>query len=438
MRKNNKGFTLTELLAVITLIIILTSIAVVAVSRYLNGSRTKAFSNDTIVIAEAALNKYSDDRLQENFNNDLFAGSVDGKRCYSIESALIGKFAKTANDLLKGSVEVCYGDSCTYETKVWLTNGEFFIDGEIVDENTNVKSKIKDSFTSAHYSSCGVDIDSTKIKYEFAYTGTTDALTIPRTGIYKLEVWGASGQNQRYYLGGYGAYSVGEISLEKNSKIYITVGGNGNTNDGYNGGGLSNNSRAGGATHIATKSGTLPSISDYRYSDIFIVAGGGGAAHPSVRCTSANPTVEPYTRGNGGHGGGFTGSKKTCTFNSTSNYCIFGQGKTNATSGEVNISGSGGGFMSYTSPSTTYFNNCTSIVPGGDGGTGYIAYSYLTNKHMATYKFVTKGSTVEYTDITSDDDTTKTIATECVSTDAIADCAKIGDGYAKVTYLRAS
>ena len=82
MRKNNKGFTLTELLAVITLIIILTSIAVVAVSRYLNGSRTKAFSNDTIVIAEAALNKYSDDRLQENFNNDLFAGSVDGKRCY--------------------------------------------------------------------------------------------------------------------------------------------------------------------------------------------------------------------------------------------------------------------------------------------------------------------------------------------------------------------
>jgi len=80
--KDNNGFTLTELLAVIVLIIVVTGLAIAAVSSSMNKSRTKAFSNDTIVIAESALNKYADDRLNELFNNDLFNGEVSGKRCY--------------------------------------------------------------------------------------------------------------------------------------------------------------------------------------------------------------------------------------------------------------------------------------------------------------------------------------------------------------------
>lgn len=438
--RSNKGFTLTELLAVIVLIIVVTGLAIAAVSSSMNKSRTKAFTNDTIVIAESALNKYADDRLNDLFSNDLFNGEVSGKRCYSIESSLIGKFAKTANDSLKGSVEVCYGDSCTYDTKVWLTNGEFFIDGEVIDENTNVKSKIKKQFTTPHYSSCGVDIDSTKSNYEFAYTGVIDGLTVPVSGRYKLEVWGASGQDTTYFMGGYGGYSVGEMYLEKNTQLFIGVGGSGK-NGGYNGGGTSNGVTGGGATHIALKGGVLSSLANYRYDKVIIVAGGGSAAHPSVRCKSVDILTSPGSKANGGHGGGYSGSKRRCNASLTgTTYCKFGASPDNSRVQEDVHGGGGGGFMAPTNDYLTLYNNCgdTGVPSGNDGGTGYIAFQSLTNKHMATYKFVTKGSSQVNNNIENDEVEFKTIATECVSSNPIADCAKIGDGYAKITYISAS
>lgn len=442
MKNNKKGFTLTELLAVIVLIIVVTGIAIAAVSSSLNKSRTKAFSNDTIVIAESALNKYADDRLNENFSNDLFNGIYMDKRCYSVESALIGKFAKTANDTLKGSVEVCYGDSCTYDTKVWLTNGEFFIDGEEIDENSNIKSLIKDRFTSQHYSSCGVDIEAENANYEFAYTGAVDGITIPRTGKYKLEVWGASGQDTTYFMGGYGGYSVGEMYLEKNTQLFIAVGGSGK-NGGFNGGGVLNGMTGGGATHIALMDGVLSSLGNYRYDKVILVAGGGGAAHPSVRCKTVDILTTPGAKGNGGHGGGYTGSKLRCNASTTgTSNCKFGASLNSSTVTEAAYSGGGGGFIANNpNPDTqTLYNNCgdSGVPAAGDGGTGYIAFQSLSNKHMATYRFLTKGSTVVNNGIENDDAQFKTIATECVSSSPIADCAKLGDGYAKITYLSAN
>lgn len=438
--KDNNGFTLMELLAVIVLVIVVTGLTIAAVSSSMNKSRTKAFSNDTIVIAESALNKYADDRLNELFNNDLFNGEVSGKRCYSIESSLVGKFAKTANDSLKGSVEVCYADSCTYDTKVWLTNGEFFIDGEEIDENTNVKSKIKKQFTTPHYSSCGVDIQASKSNYEFAYTGVIDGVTIPRSGRYKLEVWGASGQDTTYFMGGYGGYSVGEMYLEKNTQLFIGVGGSGK-NGGFNGGGTSNGTTGGGATHIALMGGVLSTLTNYRYDKVIIVAGGGGAAHPSVRCKTVDIFTSPGSKANGGHGGGYTGSKLRCNASSTgTSTCKFGASPDDASVQEDVRSGGGGGFMAAKADYLTLWNNCgdSGVPSANDGGTGHIAYQSLTNKHMATYKFVTKGSTTVNSGIENEDTEFKTIATECVSSTPTADCAKIGDGYAKITYLSAN
>ena len=75
--------------------------------------------------------------------------------------------------------------------------------------------------------------------YNFAYTGSIQTFTAPRTGIYQLETWGAQGgnaedtENNLVARGGYGAYAKGEVFLTQGETIYINVGGQ----NGYGGGG---------------------------------------------------------------------------------------------------------------------------------------------------------------------------------------------------------
>ena len=71
----------------------------------------------------------------------------------------------------------------------------------------------------------------------YNYTGSVQQVDLP-AGTYKLEVWGAQGGNASSYVGGKGGYSVGNLRLNNNSKIYVYVGGKGSNNvAGFNGGG---------------------------------------------------------------------------------------------------------------------------------------------------------------------------------------------------------
>lgn len=147
----------------------------------------------------------------------------------------------------------------------------------------------------------------------FSYTGGMQSFTVPADGIYKLEVWGAvgaSGGDWNGNPGGTGGYSVGYKTLKKGTTLYICCGGYGKgswasygADGGYNGGGYGRcaepreyrgASGGGGATHIATVSGVLSSLSAYKNTgEILIVAGGGGGGGGSS--------------GNGGSGGGTSG-----------------------------------------------------------------------------------------------------------------------------------
>ena len=83
---------------------------------------------------------------------------------------------------------------------------------------------------------------------DFSYTGSYQEYIAKDNGYYKLECWGAqgAGSHQDGELGyaGRGGYSVGQLYLEKDEKLYVYVGGQGNARNsagtvagGYNGGG---------------------------------------------------------------------------------------------------------------------------------------------------------------------------------------------------------
>ena len=241
----------------------------------------------------------------------------------------------------------------------------------------------------------------TKSIYEFAYTGSEQTFIAEMSGNYKLEVWGAQGGSS----GGVGGYSIGTYSLSKSQTIYINVGGAGgdgnNGSGGYNGGGRGYASTAicaggGGATHIATISGLLSTLSSNK-DKILIVAGGGGGY-----CECG---------GTGGVGGGISGGGSNP--GTQTGGASFGLGA-GVSSGSCMRGGGGGG----------YYGGSHANNDAGYGGSGYIGNSLLTNKVMYCYNCDE-----------SSDESTKTISTTCTNATATENCAKQGAGYVKITYI---
>lgn len=237
----------------------------------------------------------------------------------------------------------------------------------------------------------------------YSYTGEVETFIVPKDGIYRLEVWGASGGSLietgtsilDNYQGGKGGYSSGNITLTKNTELYIVVGeaGSGTFDTGktfpntYNGGGGVNGSTSvnhitasgGGATHIAitTNRGELKNYENYK-SEILIVAGGGGGARDQANHVAA------ARWGNGGAGGGLQGIGASSSNGSLTNFTVmstfagtqssgfaFGQGGT----GSLQSGGGGGYYGGYSG------NTNDTLYPGsGSGGSGYLSTRLINPK----------------------------------------------------------
>lgn len=150
---------------------------------------------------------------------------------------------------------------------------------------------------------------------KFTYSGdgvtfTTQTFTAPADGLYKLEVYGASGGDGRLIedistagTGGNGGYAYGYKILKKGDALYVGVGAcNKSRTRSANGGGASSpiaDGSGGGATHIAlTNRGELKNYMNYQ-SEVLLVGGGGGAA--------GGTDYKNAGIGNGGNGGGLNG-----------------------------------------------------------------------------------------------------------------------------------
>jgi hypothetical protein len=190
----------------------------------------------------------------------------------------------------------------------------------------------------------------------FDYTGNVQTYTVPLTGTYKIECWGAQGFGAWQggnITDGYGGYSYGDIKLRSGQMLYIYVGGydpykefEGADNDvynSYNGGGIGE-ARGGGATHIATTNrGELRNYISYQ-DEVIIVAGGGGGLEWG---------------GKGGDGGGMTGNNGNSQANNTFAQSASAMGGSQ-TSGGISVA-----FSAY--------ENSSILVNGsfGQGGDGY-------------------------------------------------------------------
>ena len=211
----------------------------------------------------------------------------------------------------------------------------------------------------------------------FDYTGAVQSITLPK-GTYKLECWGAQGgysssnSGIEVGMGGKGGYSVGTITLNQKTPIYIYAGGvgsisgNGKADGGFPNGGSSWASNTSEGAGGGGGSSDIRIGTDSLHARVIVAGGGGGGGED-------NET--------GGYGGGETGgtSGSGTPGSQTAPSGYFGIG------GHTSHDGGGGGGGWYgacpaggqTTPATS---NSWDDTSGSPGGSGYV-YTSSTAKN---------------------------------------------------------
>ena len=219
---------------------------------------------------------------------------------------------------------------------------------------------------------------------DFNYTGSVQSKTL-KPGTYTLECWGGQGGTYSSYIGGYGGYSKGTITLAKTTTVYVSVGGAGSsssTTAGFNGGGtgISSGRGGGGATDVRIGQNSL-------YSRVIVAGGGGGAGVTSANANPCgcgggeyggdgyyNDTTGSYTIGQNRCGGSASQTAGGKTW-STSTQATFGQG------GNASGYSCGGGGGGWYGGGGAYDNDSDSDGRWGGGGSGYFYISYSAKNY---------------------------------------------------------
>ncbi len=212
--------------------------------------------------------------------------------------------------------------------------------------------------------------------------------TVPTTGYYQIELWGAQGgSSSGSIIGGKGAYTKGVILLNAGEAIYLYAGKQGSgATGGYNGGGNAGslaNARGGGGASDVRFFATNPTAADLLWnstlglnSRIMVAAGGGGSdggfegslggAGGDLRGLygTFSPNITGLTRaGGGGQSSGGAGSVGITTGSPGS----FGIG---GSAINTNNYGGGGGSGYYGGGSGAYNSG---VISSGGGGSSFIS-----------------------------------------------------------------
>lgn len=217
----------------------------------------------------------------------------------------------------------------------------------------------------------------------FDYTGSVQSKTL-KPGTYTIECWGGQGGTYSSYIGGYGGYSKGTITLTEATTVYISVGGAGSSSStaaGFNGGGtgISSGRGGGGATDVRIGQNSL-------YSRVIVAGGGGGAGVTSANANPCgcgggeyggdgyyNDTTGSYTIGQNRSGGSASQTAGGKSW-STRTQATFGQG------GNASGYSCGGGGGGWYGGGGAYDSDSDSDGRWGGGGSGYV-YTSSTAKN---------------------------------------------------------
>lgn len=269
------------------------------------------------------------------------------------------------------------------------------------------------------------------------YSGRSINITLPK-GKYKLECWGAQGgYRSSSSYGGSGGKSVGIITLNKESSIYIFAGGAGNTggtNGGFNGGGKRNTYNGGGGASDVRIGSNSP------YARV-IVAGGGGSDGATSRgggagggtsgqdTTATNYGTGGYAgtqTGNNGGSGWVVSSQSSNTSSQSDCYAGFSFGG-NGVAANSGYGGAGGG--GWYGGTGTIPDGSGDDDKGGGGGSGYIytastASNYPSGCLLASSMYLDSAST-------------KTGTESFYSPSGSSETGHSGNGYVRITVIEA-
>lgn len=193
----------------------------------------------------------------------------------------------------------------------------------------------------------------------------TYSYTIPENGIYRIQLWGASGYNSSYASHAIGGYTQGDIELTSGTELHFYVGGKGKalsstvagTNDGggYNGGGNASNSGhaaaarygGGGATDVRLVNGEW-NLFDSLKSRIMVAGGGGSWSQSPNYGGSAGGLIgygdeSDYSGGGGTQTSGGLGKTGQYGTSASGGFGYGGDGSSYASGGGGGYYGGGGG-----------------------------------------------------------------------------------------------
>lgn len=434
MRLNNKGFAISSMMYSILLLFLMLLVGVLG----LLGSR------------KIILDKIKNEIITDLTQNQAYSFVFDHQNILLANTSKVSNFTFS---LLDG-------------VKIMDQNGNIINASITTESSPAFDSTVNGVYTvkyTALYEGLPIEAERTievidPIVYEFAYTGREQTFEAPVNGVYRTELWGAQGgsslldggtrtlsktgcASEGYCYGGRGAYTAGNIDLQKNMALYIHVGGQGGTGvengaavGGYNGGGTGDNDHndneadggGGGATDIRLVSGLWNDSVGLRSR--IMVAGAGGGAHDS------------YGEQNPGGGLMSTASATSNGATQTSGYA-FGIGQ-NGIMVRQNypLAGAGGGYYGgYSTDGTDW----TSLSTGGSsyisGHIGSVAIaSNSTQNPKAGCSDGTSDITCSYhySGYIFTNTSMKSGAEEMPSHDGTTTMTgNGGDGYAKITAL---
>lgn len=116
MKLNKSGFTLVELLSVIVILSVIVLIATNAVVPMADSARKQVLAMEANTLVTAAQTLY-------------VQNSASISVCYSYEELIASGLIDKDDESYTGSISIEVGDNGNYTYKIWLSNGQYIVNG---------------------------------------------------------------------------------------------------------------------------------------------------------------------------------------------------------------------------------------------------------------------------------------------------------------------